>query len=113
MLQRIRALVVGINAYPGAPLDNAVNDAKAMKALLESKDVEVFDIYDCNITDLTAKTDEFVDALQEGDAAMVFFAGHGVEYNNTNRLVAITQSGVADLRNEALNALVLLNRLEP
>ena len=59
MPQRIVALVVGINAYHHAPLKNAVNDAKAVKAALESKGVQVFAIYDCNITELKAIVQEF------------------------------------------------------
>ena len=113
MPQRIVALVVGINAYHRAPLKNAVNDAKAVAAALESKGVKVFAIYDCNITELKAIVQEFEDALQKGDAAFVFFAGHGVEYNNTRRLVALHQSAEPDLNKEALNVLVLSLRLAP
>ena len=102
---------MGINAYHHAPLKNAVNDAKAVAAALEAQGVKVFAIYDCNITELNAIVQEYVNALQEGDAAIVFFAGHGAEYNNANRLVAIPQSGEPDLVKEALNLLVLLDRL--
>ena len=88
-----------------------MNDAKAMKALLESKGVQVFHVYDCNITELQTVVDNFVNSLQEGDAALVFSACHGVEYNNAPRLVAIPQSGKPDLKTDALNVLVLLDRL--
>ena len=111
MPQRIVALVVGINAYHHAPLKNAVYDAKAVKAALESKGVQVFAIYDCNITDLNAIVDEYVNALQKGDAAFVFFAGHGVEYKNTSRLLASNQSAEPDLTKDALNVLTLSFRL--
>ena len=109
----IVALVVGINAYHHAPLKNAVNDAKAVAAALESKGVQVFAIYDCNITDLNAIVDEYVNALQKGDAAFVFFSGHAMEYKNTNRLLAVYQSAEPDLNKEALNVLVLSLRLAP
>ena len=88
-----------------------MNDAKAFKAMLESKGVEVFDVYDCNIAELNAKVDEYVDAIQKGDAAIVFGACHGVEYNNALRLIAISPSGKPDLKTDALNLLVLLDRL--
>ena len=90
-----------------------MNDAKAVAAALESKGVQVFAIYDCNITDLNAIVDKYVKALQKGDTAFVFFAGHGVEYNNTRRLVALHQSAEPDLNKEALNVLVLSLRLAP
>ena len=106
------ALVIGINAYnyPDA-LGNAVNDAKAVKKALEAKDVKVFDIYDCNIIALNEKMNEFLDYLQKGDAAIVYFAGHGVEYNNARRLMAIWESAKPDYKEDSLNVLALLNRL--
>ena len=104
---------MGINAYQHAPLKNAVNDAKAVKAALELKGVQVFAIYDCNITELTAIVDEYVNALQKGDAAFVFFAGHGVVYKNTSRLLASNQSAEPDSAKNALNVLYLSLRLAP
>ena len=101
--------MVGINAYQWGPLKNAVNDAKAVKEALELKGVEVFDVYDCSITQLKAKTDEFVDAVQEGDTAIVFFAGKGVEYDNATRLMAISED--KHCRKDAVNLLSLLERL--
>ena len=103
---------MGINEYH-APLKNAVNDAKKVKAALESKGVQVFAIYDCNITELRAIVQEFVNALQKGDAAFVFFAGNGVEYKNTSRLLASNQSAEPDLTKDALNVLTLSLRLAP
>ena len=90
-----------------------MHDAKAVTAALESKGVKVFAIYDCNITDLNAIVDEYVNALQKGDAAFVFFAGHGVEYKNTSRLLASNQSAEPDLTKDALNVLTLSLRLAP
>ena len=103
--------MIGINAYSSAALKNAVNDAKAVKKALEAKDVKVFDIYDCNIIALNEKTNEFLDYLQKGDAAIVYFAGHGVEYNNALRLMATWESAKPDYKQDSLNVLVLLNRL--
>ena len=106
------ALVIGINAYGYTnALGNAVNDAKAVKKVLEAKDVKVFDIYDCNIVELKEKMNEFVGFLQKGDAAIVYFAGHGVEYNNALRLMATWESGEPDYMKDSLNVLVLLDRL--
>ena len=87
-----------------------MKDAEAMKALLESKGVLVFHVYNCNITQLLTVVDKFVNSLQEGDAALVFSACHGVEYNNAPRLIAISQSGIPDLKTDSLNVLVLLDR---
>ena len=103
--------MIGINAYGSTALENAVNDAKAVKKALEAKDVKVFDIYDCNIIKLKAKMDEFVGFLQKGDAAIIFFAGHGVEYNNALSLMATWGSGKPDYKKDSVNVLQLLERL--
>ena len=104
------ALVIGINAYDHMrPLRNAVNDAKAVKKALEAKDVIVFDIYDCDTIELKTKMNEFVGFLQKGDAAIIFFAGHGVEYDNALRLMATC--GKRDYNKDSVNVLVLLERL--
>ena len=104
--------MIGINAYnyPDA-LKNAVNDAKRVKAALEAKDVKVFDIYDCNIIALNEKMNEFLDYLQKGDAAIVYFAGHGVEYNNALRLMATWESGKRDYNKDSVNVRSLFERL--
>ena len=105
-------MVIGINAYGYKDtLRNSVNDAKAVKKALEAKGVIVFDIYDCDIIALKAKMGEFVVFLQKGDAAIVFFAGHGVEYNNAHRLMATWDSTKPDYEKDSLNVLVLLQRL--
>ena len=102
--------MIGIDAYSYTnALKNAVSDAKAVKKALEAKDVKVFDIYDCNIIKLKAKMDEFVGFLQKGDAAIIFFAGYGVEYNNALRLQATCAQ--RDYKKDTVNVLVLLYRL--
>ena len=90
-------------------MKNAVNDAKAVKEALESRGVQVFDVYDCNIAELRAKENEFVGALQEGDAAIVYFAGAAAEYNNATRLLAISEDK-PDFRKDTLNVLALKYR---
>ena len=103
--------MIGINAYISTALENAVNDAKAVKKALEAKDVKVFDIYDCNTIELKAKMNEFVGFLQKGDAAIVYFAGHGVEYNNALRLMATWESGKRDYNKDSVNVRSLFERL--
>ena len=110
--QTIRALVVGIAAYKnGRVLKNAVNDAREIKKLLESRGVHVLYAENVNIKEFDDIVDKFVQTLQEQDAAIVFFAGHGCVYNNATRLMAISESPNSDfLRKESVNALVLLDR---
>ena len=89
-----------------------MNDARAVRDLLESRGVHVVFAENVDINEFKAIVAEYVESLQEGDAAIVFFAGHGCEYNNATRLMAISDSSKPDLKEESINALVLLNRLE-
>lgn len=79
-----KALVVGIDDYPGCPLNGCVNDAKEIKNLLEtngdgSPNFEVK--YAPNIQ----TKDELLDLLNalfcEGDSdiSLFYFSGHGTD----------------------------------
>ena len=106
------ALVIGNNNYGESSLKNALNDAKAVKKALETQNVKVFFIYDGDIVALKAKFKEYVNYLQKGDAAIVYFAGHGVEYNNALRIMASYESAEeADYKEGSLNMHVLIDRL--
>ena len=109
------ALVVGNNSYPRAPLNNAINDAKAVAALLERAGFGV-----------TLKTDVGRDALREAvkefgamargsEAREVFFfyAGHGAQMNWRNFLIPVDERiGTAtDLPAQCLEFGGLLNDL--
>ena len=92
------ALVIGNNDYEEAPLNNAVNDARAMRAFLKSKKFEV--LYAENATEkvMRNKVDDFLDSLDEESVGFVYYSGHGIqEYSNkekriTNYLIPIDNS---------------------
>lgn len=78
-----KALVVGLNEYPGCPLDWCDNDAIAIQELIETNgdgspnfDVKLI-TGTCTKNDLRAA----VKQLFEGDAdiALLYFSGHGAE----------------------------------
>ena len=91
-------------------LKNPVNDARAIKEALEKEGVIVFYAENCTITQLNEIVQLYLDSLQEGEVTLVFFAGHGVEYANANRLVTIPESNVTDYKSDSLNLLLLLLR---
>ena len=91
-------------------MKNAVNDARAIKEALEKEGVIVFYAENCTITKLNEIVQLYLDSLQEGEVTLVFFAGHGVEYANANRLIAIPESNVTDYKRDSLNLLFLLLR---
>ena len=105
------ALVIGINDYKDmGKLRNAVNDARAIKEALEKEGVIVFYAENCTITKLKEVVQLYLDSLNVGEVTLVFFAGHGVEYANANRLVTIPESNVTDYKRDSLNLLSLLLR---
>jgi len=79
-----KALVVGINDYPGSPLSGCVNDANAFAAIVESNgdgspnfDVRLLTCPSTHITRSVLR--EAVEKLFSGDAdmALFYFSGHG------------------------------------
>ncbi|ARV06657.1 peptidase C14 [Polaribacter sp. SA4-10] len=78
-----KALVIGINNYPTAPLKGAINDAKDISNLLktngtDSKNFEV-KFYDDIQTrgELMKLIVAFFDVNIEADMGLLYFAGHG------------------------------------
>ena len=106
------AFVAGMGNYKGhRSLKNPVPDAQAVQILLEAQHVEVHSAFDCDIKELQDKFDLFVASLRPGDAAFFYFAGHGVTFKNSVRLVAISDSAKPDIEKDALNLDVLIARL--
>ncbi len=83
------ALVVGNDAYKLAPLRNARNDARAIASALETLGFEVTRVEDASRQTLTRSLTQFGDRLQQGDLAVFYYAGHGVQLDGENYLVPV------------------------
>ena len=83
------ALVIGNAGYRDQPLANPVNDATDMAARLAALGVEVVQRTDANRTEMGRAIAEFLRRIGEGDEAMVFYAGHGVQVRGVNYLMPI------------------------
>lgn len=79
-----KALIVGIDNYPGCPLTGCVNDATAMKSVLERNSdgspnfsIKLMTSNDCSITRPGLRQE--IESLFDGDPdiALLFFSGHG------------------------------------
>src|SRR5262245_1757881 len=85
------ALSVGIDVYDHLPaheqLKKAVNDTRAMGAAL--RDLGFDTAVEENVAKLafTPAWQRFLNRLQPGDTAALFFAGHGVEIGGLNYLL--------------------------
>jgi formylglycine-generating enzyme required for sulfatase activity len=108
------ALVIGIGAYQNAPtLANPVNDAKRMAEALRRLNFEVQEQFDPDIRTLTRSLREFGIRAQQADAALVFYAGHGVQVDRENYLLPVDArlERERDLLYEALSLELVLGEV--
>ena len=107
------ALVVGNQNYKNlSRLKNPINDGKAMAAKLRARGAIVFEGYDCTIDKMNEVQRQLLHAVRPGDIVIIFFAGHGVEYQNANRLMAIGTSEETDFNKDSWNVHLLLIALK-
>ncbi len=83
------ALVIGNDAYAAGPLQNAVNDARAMQKALAGSGFRVILSENANKVALEQSAAEFLQAIGPGDTALFFFAGHAVQIENENLLLPV------------------------
>ncbi len=83
------ALVLGNSAYRRLPLDNTRNDALAMQAALSQAGFDVSFALDGDFSAMSAAVRSFLSKAQNASVSLIYYAGHGVEINGRNFLVAI------------------------
>jgi len=109
------ALVIGNGAYEAAPkLANPVDDAKAVSASLKRLGFQVVEGYDLSSTDMQNKIGQFSDAITDAKAALVYYAGHGVAFQDDNYLLPtdIVLKTPSDLDLKAINLSVVLKLMK-
>ena len=74
-----RALVIGNKDYPRQPLLNPANDATDLAASLRDLGFQVKLGLNLDHPALDRTIHEYADSVQEGDTALFFFSGHGME----------------------------------
>jgi uncharacterized caspase-like protein len=107
------ALVVGNNAYPMAPLQNAVNDAIAVAKVLETRGFKVQRYTDLNWTGLGHAIDQFVSDLRTGDIVLLYYSGHGMQIDGENYIIPTSFSAADEAggKRAAYSAEQLLERV--
>tara|TARA_R100001244_G_scaffold96522_6_gene72286 strand:+ start:51997 stop:53682 length:1686 start_codon:yes stop_codon:yes gene_type:complete len=86
------ALLIGIGAYDGLDwpaLANAVNDIDHVCEAFAKAGFEIIDVRDATIAELNSATQAFAAKASEADSAVVYYAGHGFEYNGRNFMVPV------------------------
>lgn len=88
--ERRVALVIGNAAYRAAPaLPNPGNDAQDMAAALKALGFEVIDGNDLDRRGMGEALGRFARAANGADAALVFYAGHGLQFRGENFLLPV------------------------
>lgn len=84
------ALVIGNSDYQHvSKLPNPANDAKDIGAVLERLGFEVTAGTDLDYNQMRLVLRDFAEAATGADVSLVYFAGHGVEIDNTNYLIPV------------------------
>jgi Caspase domain/YARHG domain len=90
------AFVVGNDAYRNvAPLQKAVNDARAIGRGLRQLGFQVTLGENLTWRDYVEKFSAFENSIQPGDIAFLFYSGHGVELDGANYLIPTDAPKVA------------------
>ncbi|OCX50327.1 peptidase C14 [Mucilaginibacter sp. PPCGB 2223] len=89
-----KALIIGINDYPGAPLTGCINDATSIAGILErngdgSPNFDIKTILGPPQTVTRALIRSEIRSLFEGtaDVALLYFSGHGLLQSNSGYIV--------------------------
>lgn len=101
------ALVIGNSAYAEGALANPVNDATDFAAKLRGLGFQVELLFNADQRAMEQAIDTFTRALTgPGKVGLVYFAGHGIEYQGRNYLLPVGAviNGAVDLRYKAVDA---------
>jgi len=86
------ALVIGNDEYPDGSsfpvLKNCVNDAKLVSKTLIGVGFEVIEIYNADLSTMDDALTRFEGKITKGGTALIYFAGHGIEFEKKNYLMA-------------------------
>ena len=90
MKRTMAALVFGNAAYPdGDDLANPVNDATDLGSKLRGYGFEVIVAKDCTAKEMEKQLKAFRKLLETHDIGLFFFAGHGIQIDGVNYLLAL------------------------
>jgi uncharacterized caspase-like protein len=108
---KLVALVIGNDSYASRPLQNAVNDARAMDKALQAAGFRTILRENATKAVMELAAAELVGTLGPDDTALFFYAGHAVQILNENHLVPVDFEGAktvveAKFRSLSLNLIL-------
>ena len=108
------ALVIGNAAYVQGSLANPVNDARAMAARLRTLGFDVILRENLKTREIGGVYREFRSRIAPGNVALVFYAGHGIQFKGHNYFPAVDSviNSEEDVPLQSLNLSSLLDNME-
>jgi tetratricopeptide (TPR) repeat protein len=111
------ALVIGNRKYISFDtLKNSVNDAQDVADSLQKIGFQVIRLLDGNKIQMRTAVEKFVDSLKNYEMGLFYYAGHGVQDDNTNYLIPVDMQRNQALRTKAYSTHEMfqsLNDLKP
>ncbi|MEA2029958.1 MAG: caspase family protein [Campylobacterota bacterium] len=109
------ALVIGNAKYNRfAPLANTLNDAKDIAKILKEKNFDLIHIVDGDLQSMENGVKEFSSKLKKGGVGFFYYAGHGLQINDSNYLIPVnsTISNAIDVKYKSLPVNYLIDMME-
>ncbi len=84
-----QALVIGNGGYPNAVLKNPANDARDMSKVLKELGFTVDLVLNGTLGEMQEAIKQFAYDVSSDDVALFYYAGHALQFNSENYLLAI------------------------
>ena len=112
--QKRVALIIGNSAYTDVPLRNPARDAQDISTVLQGLGFTVQTKINANHRQMDEAVNEFIQKVRNGDVALFYFSGHGVQVKGENYLIPVggTITSEADVHYAAVNVGRILANLE-
>jgi formylglycine-generating enzyme required for sulfatase activity len=107
------ALVIGNGAYAEAPIESAASNARTIADVLRMGGFDVVYVENAKKVDIAGAVRSLADKMERGSSAVVYYAGHVVQYDGHNFLIPIDFkiNSPAAIRTEGFDADLLLDPL--
>jgi uncharacterized caspase-like protein len=108
------ALIVGNGAYQGAPLRNAVNDARSMSKRLSELGFQVIIVENAGRDALQESILDFASKLKSDTTGLFYYAGHGIQSRGHNYLLPVDAQVGSEraLKFQAVDVQAVLEEME-
>ena len=112
--QKRIALVIGNGDYKAGSLRNPVHDAEDISGVLRTLEFAVQTKTNVNQREMEEAVNKFVQEIQNGDVALFYFSGHGVQVKGDNYLIPLGDpiASEPDVRYKTVNAGLILAKME-